>query len=296
MSVKITHHNEKRNTSIRDFILAVTLPLLLVGALGYVIGSNQSGDAVKNATALSKLRAEYGELRDEHEALNTYIIQIDSLKKIMDEKINVLDKAKREAFAATEVSIVGEEPIAEWWGDVRENSVFFKRELADVRGAAEGALILSRQQIAIPEELFEDYIDSNTEAFNTARQCRLRTGSNNNKCLAELDEQANLHRDEITDVKRELTQANSRVDDLTRDKERLMDQLSNTGKVVCPDNGDKKALIKNGAAEINAAVQGIDLERGFLNIKRRDFEKVKEVQTEVDRLTTQVRDAASEID
>ena len=51
---------------------------------------------------------------------------------------------------------------------MREASVFFKRELADIRGAAEGALILSRQQIAIPEELFEDYIDMNTEAFNTA--------------------------------------------------------------------------------------------------------------------------------
>ena len=46
----------------------------------------------------------------------------------------------------------------------------------------------------------------------------------------------------MTDVKRKLTQANSRVDDLTRDKERLMDQLSNTGKVVCPDNADQKAV------------------------------------------------------
>jgi hypothetical protein len=38
MSVKISRREEKRNTSLRDFILAAVFPLLLAGLIGFLIG------------------------------------------------------------------------------------------------------------------------------------------------------------------------------------------------------------------------------------------------------------------
>ena len=295
MSVKITHHSEKRNTSIGNFLLAITLPLLLVGALGYVIGSSRSGDAEKNAMALASLRTEYGQLRDEHEALNTYLLHIDSLRNDFDDEIRALDKEKQTAFTV-EVTSFSMTPIADWWEDVREKSVSYKRELADLVGTTEGNHILNRQQIAIPSELFEDYNTKSIEIFDAERQCRIKTGISGSDCARELDDMANVHKEELADLRRELNQTKSRIDDLSRDKERLQDRIANTGQVICPDNTDLKSEIKDGASEINAAIQELNLGRGFLGLKKKDQEKVEKIQIEIERLTQRVRDSASEVD
>lgn len=294
MSVKITRHETKRNTSLRDFILVATLPLLLFGAIGYLVGSNRSGDAEKNAAELAKVRAKFEKLNRESIALNAYLTEADSLRTSLKDDLKALNKERMVAFSA-EPTALGDDPIAEWWKQTTAVQRDYQRKMKRLEGLMEGDKILSRKQIAIPMDLFTDFNEKAYENFDTYKDARERYGMNRNKFASSVEDLEIEHREAISELKSKLSRANEKVDDLSNEKDKLIEQLSNTGKVICPDNSEEKSAIKDGVTEIVAVVEGLAAKRGFLNLNKETREDIRQVQIEVKKIGEKIRDNASEV-
>ncbi len=294
MSVKIIQREEKRNTSLRDFLLVATLPLLLMLAVGFLLGSTRAGDVEKNEATISELRADNKQLRAEYDELTRYVFVVDSLHDELADDLVELHETRRDAFGQPTTS-VSEDPIAIWWKEVTITQREYQVELAEVVGQLEANKILTRKQINQVSSLFTAYNEQANNNLSTHKSARERYGQTQNSCDTEIEDLREEHRKEVDDYKRKLDRDADKIDDLNDDKQNLIAQLANTGKVVCPDNAPQKGAIKDAVSELVAVVEGLNTQGGLLKLNKKDREEVRAAQIEVKKLGQEIRDQASEV-
>lgn len=297
MSVKLTRREEKRNTSLRDFLLAATLPLLLVGAIGYLIGANNAGDSQKNAIELEKMKKEAANSKRELKALNKYLNFVDSMHTEMIEGRETLKDEYTNAISREDDGF--SDPLGEWARDVGEYGAKIGRRFDGGVGKVTGEAVISGNQVDVPSFIFKDLLREIIDSFDQNLKSKRRTGANQDEFSDELEDLQNKCDETESRLNLDIRGLKRDVARLETDRDKLREQLGRKepcATVECPDYSSDKEQIKDVLSEIQTSLDGLDIKgKNLLGIptNKKSVTKVNQFQVNLKAL---LRDADKYVD
>ena len=155
MSVKISRREEARETPLRDFLLAATLPLLLTGLLGYFLGLAGRSDTRVDTGDLARMEARALEAEGQLAERRRFVAAVDSLLRA-----HTTAQEERQAEFTQLISQgqpeldFGGDPLANWSRDVRRDHDRFARGISELQGSVTGREYIREEDVHPVVELF----------------------------------------------------------------------------------------------------------------------------------------------
>ncbi|WP_116126993.1 hypothetical protein [Lewinella sp. IMCC34183] len=157
MSVKISRREEKRDTSLRDFILAATLPLLLSGLIGYYTGRTGDINQGVNQQTIAAVEARADTTTAQLRAQNNFLRTVDSLTALL---LADQEERKKEFFQITSQAIPGQDMgagvFATWNIAINRDFEVYSNAITAEQGKLRGRPELSEADLLPVITLFKE--------------------------------------------------------------------------------------------------------------------------------------------
>lgn len=264
MSVKISRREEKRDTSLRDFLLAATLPLLVAGIIGFLIGQSGKLDAGASSEKIAAENARAIAAEERAGELEKLILVVDSLHQELEDITEQLDDelgtAIESAHGGTSVSLGG--PFYNWDRDFQRERAKLADAMSEVEGNAESREILSKATLKAVTSSFKGLYETKFLAL----RLRKNDFSTSNFDAQQISEKISTAEEDaekkVEDIKGELTVANRKLELKQIEIDGLKAQAANSGTTIEPisykqEKGQINAAlikIKNSTEEIDSGV------------------------------------------
>lgn len=156
MSVQISRRTEARETPLRDFLLAATLPLLLMGLLGYFLGLAGRSDTHVDTGDLARMETRALAAEEQLAERTRFVAAIDSLLQTQV----TAKEARQDEFARLIAQgqpdlDFGGDPLANWSRDVRRDHDGLARAISELQGSITGREFIREEDVHPVIELFE---------------------------------------------------------------------------------------------------------------------------------------------
>jgi hypothetical protein len=292
MSVKISRREEKRNTSLRDFILAAVFPLLLTGLIGFLIGKAGGVDGEINSSELVVLSKQAKKANLEATEMRGLIFSIDSLRDELQDTAEDFDESFYKAIEAGSNEFdIANSPLQRW----AERLTAAERNLADaladdIFGPSLGRKILSEDLLDATTDPLRDLIQEKFKALRKRKSDYIGKNINTQDVSALISQQEEEAKTELDDTKDDLKLANKRMQFLQADYDNCQKNLTRAqvNEPPLPPSFElEKKSIQDAIQDIRSAVP--ELAKGFLGKKKDIHLRIISAVEEIEEATGRIK-------
>lgn len=254
MSVKISRREEKRDNSIREFMLAALLPLLLSGLVGYFIGETGRIDSRVS-------RTELGAIRDSLNLTTAQLAERDWLVGELDSLLEAfIDSRKRrlEEFAALEVAGTDDshfdDPLTNWIRATASDFTRFSGAVSQLEGSLDGKAVIAKNSLHPLFELFREVNLQSNLYFRLRSSAYLAQTAEQRVMTETLTDSQSDCEDEIAGVNAELALTKSKLESKMGVLEIMETRLAMANSTA----SNEQVTYQPQKGEINAAIIEIE--------------------------------------